>query len=66
MKRIIILFFLFISSCNENKIRQKEIKNPKTDDSKIEVLLFGTFHFENFNLKNSGDVLKVNIRDILN
>jgi len=68
MQRIIIgtLILILLTSCNGKGVEQNNEKAQKSENSKLEILLLGTFHFANFNSENNGDVVNVNYRDILN
>ncbi|WP_281541919.1 DUF5694 domain-containing protein [Maribacter aestuarii] len=66
MKRLLSLFTLLIFvSCQQNE-KSQIIESPNKEISEaIEVLIIGTFHFENFNPENNGDVIEVNLPDVL-
>lgn len=66
MKQILnfgILILLF--ACSENNTQKKNTTNVNQEEPIIDVLLLGTFHFSNFNPENNGDVLEINVPDIL-
>ena len=60
--RLILILFLFsiLFSCQENKEKQNS-----SEKEALEILLVGTFHFENFNPKNNGDIVQKNVSDVL-
>lgn len=64
MKYIFTLLLITILSCNQKELEKTSNQN-KTSTKTLKVLLVGSFHFENFNPKNNGDVLQVNIPDVL-
>lgn len=68
MQKIIIriLILTLLISCSEKRTEQISEELHQSESKPLEVLLFGTFHFEYFNPVNNGDVLNVNYRDILN
>jgi hypothetical protein len=52
-------------SCQQVE-KKKNIDEPNENKSKkLEVLLIGTFHFANFDPENNGDVIEVNVPDVL-
>lgn len=66
MKLIIGFFLIMIFiSCKEKEVKENTLKSESGKTNKLEVLLLGTFHFANFNPENNGDVVQVNVRDIL-
>ncbi len=66
MKKHLTLFIIFICLCcqNNNSKIVEENKSLETGNVKVNALLIGTFHFANFNPKNNGDILQINIPDI--
>jgi len=66
MKRILNFgILLLLIACSEKNSEEKTISKVTENPSKIDVLLLGTFHFANFNPENNGDVLEINVPDIL-
>lgn len=62
MKYIIgITLFLFLS-CQS---KQNKTEITEDENNKLKVLLIGTFHFANFNPKNSSDITQTNEVDVL-
>ncbi|WP_340200890.1 DUF5694 domain-containing protein [Ascidiimonas sp. W6] len=66
MRRILNLIFiiLFIACSKNNPEKNRSTKESKKVPS-INVLLLGTFHFANFNPENNGDVLEIDVADVL-
>ncbi len=58
------ILILFVA-CSDNKSEEKTITNNTQNQSKMNVLLLGAFHFANFNPENNGDVLEINVPDVL-
>jgi len=56
---------LLLIACSEKNSEERIIPKETENQSKIDVLLLGTFHFANFNPENNGDVLDINVPDIL-
>lgn len=58
-----IICFLSLFSCyqKETSLKNKKVK----ENAKLKVLLFGTYHFENFNSNRNADLVKVNVNDVL-
>ncbi|SMG28879.1 hypothetical protein SAMN05661096_01758 [Marivirga sericea] len=66
MKRIILFFALVLLISCQQKKEFTTIESQKSNNTKtLEVLLVGTFHFSNFKPENNGDVLQVNVPDVL-
>lgn len=66
MKRILnLLIIILLVACSENNSEKKIANKEVQEESSLDVLLFGTFHFANFNPKNNGDVLQINVTDVL-
>jgi len=66
MKRILNFgILLLLIACSEKNSEERIIPKETENKSKIDVLLLGTFHFANFNPENNGDVLEINVSDIL-
>ncbi len=66
MKRILILLnIIFFVACSENNSEKKNVNREKQNESSIDVLLLGTFHFANFNPEKNGDVLEIIVNDVL-
>lgn len=66
MKQTLIISILLIFiSCSKEKSKELIDINNSQKDKSLNVLLFGTFHFANFNPKNNSDVVQVNISDVL-
>lgn len=63
----IVILGLLLSCCKKrNEAHGKEgIRKEEITEATLEVLLLGTFHFENFNPKNNGDLLSVSVPDVL-
>ncbi len=60
----LFLFTIFIS-CQENR-KIEEKNEPNIEEKKtIDVLLVGTFHFENFNPENNSDIVQKQVSDVL-
>ena len=59
--KILYLSLLIFISCKK-EVTENQLQKKK---AKVNALLLGTFHFNNFNPKNNGDVLQVQIPDIL-
>ncbi|WP_159949810.1 DUF5694 domain-containing protein [Polaribacter septentrionalilitoris] len=58
-----IICFLSFFSCHQ---KETNLKNKKAKENpKLKVLLFGTYHFENFNSNRNADLVKVNVNDVL-
>ena len=66
MKYLLNLLILIIfASCQQDE-KSKNIDKPnKNKSEELEVLLIGTFHFANFNPENNGDIIEVNVPDVL-
>jgi hypothetical protein len=66
MKYLLNLLILIIfASCQQDE-KNKNIDKPNENKSeKLGVLLIGTFHFANFNPENNGDIIEVNVPDVL-
>lgn len=60
--KLIILLFL-TSSCREFK-KNEMIKNSE-ETKTLQILLIGTFHFENYNPENNGDLVNIKIPNVL-
>ena len=66
MKKIVNIGILIVFvACSENRTEEKTISEDAQNQSEMDVLLLGTFHFANFNPENNGDVLEVNVPDVL-
>lgn len=66
MKRILTLGILILFvSCSENKSVEKNFSTETQNQFKMDVLLLGTFHFANFNPENNGDILNINVPNVL-
>ncbi len=66
MRKILTLgILIFFVSCFENESVEKNSFIETQNQFKMDVLLLGTFHFANFNPENNGDVLEVNVPDVL-
>jgi hypothetical protein len=66
MRKILSLGFLILFvACSENNSEEKVISKETQNQSKMNVLLLGTFHFANFNPENNGDVLEIIVPDVL-
>jgi len=57
---LILILFSILFSCQENKEKQNS-----SEKETLEILLVGTFHFENFNPKNNGDIVQKSVSDVL-
>lgn len=66
MKRLLnLLIVIIFISCSENNSKNQNTKKEVQNETSLDVLLFGTFHFANFNPENNGDVLQINVTDVL-
>lgn len=62
--KLYLLILISCVSCHKDKNETTKSTNNKQSES-LEALLIGTFHFANFNPENNGDVIEVNIPDVL-
>lgn len=60
-----LLILIILSSCQQDEKSKNIDKSNNNKSEKLEVLLIGTFHFENFNPENNGDIIEVNVPDVL-
>ncbi len=60
----ILIFSIFIS-CQENRKAENKEEQKSAEKETLKVLLVGTFHFENFNPENNGDLVQKKISDVL-
>jgi len=67
MQRIIIstLILILLTNCNGRRAEQNNRKTQKSEGDKLEVLLFGTFHFVNYKSNVSGDIVEAKVPDVL-
>ena len=67
MQRIIIstLILILLTNCNGKGVEQNNGESQKSEDDKLEVLLFGTFHFVNYKSNVSGDIVEAKVPDVL-
>jgi hypothetical protein len=60
-----LLLFMIVVSCHSDKDKNP-IQSKTTEDPRpVEALIVGTFHFQNFNPDQNGDVIEVDLPDVL-
>ncbi|WP_299048098.1 DUF5694 domain-containing protein [uncultured Polaribacter sp.] len=59
MKKILLILLITSLSCVNKEGNLKKV------NEKLTVLLFGTFHFQNFNPSKNGDVVNISVSDVL-
>jgi len=62
---LLYLFFAFLVSCQTSQENQNQQLLSTENTDNLEVLLLGTFHFNNYNPENNGDLVESEIPDVL-